>query len=101
MLVIAALGSGAYLVLFLTHVPGAGEERLGIFEPLPEDVGKWTTDPGLSPEGWVRERRTLYDGAAHGPGRFTHQTRFRDPETREIVSVAPERIEKRRRLKAK
>lgn len=101
MLVIAALGSGAYLVLFLTHVPGAGEERLGVYEPLPENVGKWVLDPELTSEGLVRERRVLFDGSPEGSGKLTHQERFRNPETREIVSVTPERIEKRRRIKAK
>lgn len=101
MLVIAALGSGAYLVLFLTHVPGAGEERLGVYEPLPDDIGKWVADPELTSEGFVRERRTLFDGSTDGPGKLTYQERLRNPETREIVSVAPEKIEKRRRLKGK
>lgn len=101
MLVIAALGSGAYLVLFLTHIPGAGEERLGIYESLPENVGKWEQDPERTAEGLVRERRILFDGSPDGPGKLTYQERLRNPETREIVSVAPERVEKRRRLKAK
>lgn len=101
MLVIAALGSGAYLVLFLTHIPGAGEERLGVYEPLPENLGKWIEDPERTAEGLVCERRTLFDGSPDGPGKFTYQERFRKPETREIVSIAPERVVKRRRVKAK
>lgn len=101
MLVIAALGSGAYLALFLTHIPGAGEERLGVYEPLPPDIGKWVEDPEPTAEGWIRERRTLYEGSPEGAGKFTYQARLRDPKTREIISVEPERVEKRRRRKVK
>lgn len=38
---VAALGGLVYLVLILSHVPGATEERFGKLEPLPEKVGEW------------------------------------------------------------
>src|SRR5690606_23290590 len=48
--IIAVLGIGIYLLFILPNVPGAVEERLGVLEPLPEDLGRWKTDQE-SPEG--------------------------------------------------
>jgi hypothetical protein len=99
MVVIAALGGVAYLTLFFSQVPGAKAERLGQFEPLPESLGAWVTDPTPNAEGLIRQSRTLFDGEPDGPGTFTYQVRLRHPESNEIVSVLPEVITKRRRAK--
>lgn len=100
MVIIAGLGAVAYLVLFFSQVPGAKAERLGQFEPLPEPIGVWMTDPTPNAEGLIRQSRTLFDGEPDGPGNLTHQVRLRDPKSNEIVSVLPEVITKRRRAKA-
>jgi hypothetical protein len=97
LLAIAALGSLVYLALFFTQVPGAQEERLGAYEPLPEDIGTWITHAERSAEGFVRQTRVLFDGEPHGPGTLTFQERLRDPDSNEIVSVVPEVVRKRRR----
>jgi hypothetical protein len=100
MLVVAALGAGAYLLLFFSHVPGAKEERLGELEPLPEHLGRWVADPAPGPDGLLREQRhLLVEGGALGGERLVVQVRHRDPATREIVRVEPEVEQKRRRLR--
>lgn len=102
--VIAALSIGVYLLFILPNVPGAVEERLGVPEPLPSDLGVWKRDEE-SPEGRaalqrgeVREERTLFDEEHN---RITRQTRYRDRNTDEIVRVDPEEVTKRRRVKTK
>ena len=56
LLVVAALGVGVYLVFIFRLVPGAAEERLGILEPLPHDIGQWQGDES-SPEGRAAQSR--------------------------------------------
>lgn len=105
LLAIGVLAVGVYLLFILTQVPGAADERLGKLEELPSDLGRWVEDrespSGRAAEerGLVLERRCLYQQGFLAGGRFLHQSRLRDPETREIVSVEPEVIVKRRRLK--
>lgn len=102
MLVIAALGSGAYLALFFSHVPGATDERLGGFEPLPPHLGQWQTVDASSEDGLVREERYLFRASGSGgAGTVTFQVRYRDPNSREIVRIEPEVVTKRRRAKTK
>lgn len=94
---VAALGALVYLGLFFAHVPGASEERLGVWEPLPKDLNEWC-DRGLE-DGLVREERYLFDDSAGGPGKLSLQVRFRDPVTRAIVRIAPETLVPRRRVR--
>lgn len=100
MLLLAAAGVAVYLLFFLSYVPGATEERLGEYEPLPEDLGRWklagADEPGRAAgdEGFVREERLLLQ---EGGRRFIKQVRYRNPETREIVRVDPEELIARRR----
>jgi len=100
MVIIAALGAVAYLALFFSQVPGAKNERLGHFEPLPDSIGVWVTEATPDAQGLIRQSRTLFDGEPGGPGTLTHQVRLRDPQSNEIVSVLPEVVTKRRRTKA-
>lgn len=100
LLLVGAAGAAAYVVFFMTHVPGAKEERLGEFEPLPEDLGRWVEEPGPRDEGLVRERRYLWNEATgFGGGQLVLQVRYRSPETREIVRVEAEQIIPRKRVK--
>jgi hypothetical protein len=99
MLVFAALGSGAYLALFFSHVPGAADERLGDLEPLPDRIGEWVTASEPNQDGLIRQERILFEDKGGGRGTLTTQVRFRDPKTDEIVSVLPEVVTKRRRVK--
>lgn len=102
LLLIAAVGIGIYLLFILPTVPGAVEERLGVREPLPNNLGVWTNDE-TSPEalaalnkGERRQVRTLYDEAKD---RLILQVRYQNRETEEIVRVEPEQFVRRKRIK--
>lgn len=100
LLLLAAAGVAVYLLFFLSHVPGATEERLGEYEPVPEDLGRWKIDEASEQaraaraEGLVREERLLLQ---EGGKRFIKQARYRDADTREIVRVDPEQLVTRKR----
>lgn len=101
LLILAALGIGIYLVVFLGNVPGAAEERLGVLEPLPTDLGEWKEDRDspeaqrATGEGLTREVRTFFDEAR---GRLLLQARYRRVNDGEIVRAEPDRVLKRRRV---
>lgn len=102
LLVIAVLGIGIYLLFILPSVPGAVDERLGVLEPLPEDLGVWKPDED-SAEGraardvdQLREIRTYLDEPS---GKLIFQARYRDRKSNEIVRVEPDQLLKRRRIK--
>lgn len=100
LLLVAALGVGAYLAFFFSHVPGASEERLGEYEPLPPDLGQWKEESERTSDGLVREARHLFQEATgFGAGTLVVQVRYRDPESREIVRIEPERVVPRKRIK--
>lgn len=102
LLVLAALGIGIYLIVFFGNVPGATEERLGVLEPLPPDVGQWKEEldsaeaASADQQNLKRESRTFFD-EAHG--RLLRQVRYRHAESNEIVRVEPDQVVKRRRVR--
>jgi hypothetical protein len=104
LVIVAGLGIAFYLLFLLNLVPGMKEERLGVLEPLPEDVGKWVVDESSEAghaaraQGLVRETRHYHYEAGSG-GKLVLQGRLRDPATDEIVSVEQERVVKRRRVR--
>lgn len=98
---VGAVGALAYMGLFLSHVPGAKDERFGALPDLPEVMGKWVEDEARNAEGLICERRHLLtEGGAFGSGKLLLQVRYRDAETREIVRIDDEQIIKRRRVKS-
>ena len=103
LIVCGAIGIGIYLLFIMNLVPGAKEERIGVLEPLPADVGKWKeeheSEAGKSAagEGLVREVRHFY---YETNGRLVRQVRYRSRETGEIVRTEPEEAVKRRRVRA-
>ncbi|MDX2052665.1 MAG: hypothetical protein SFV15_09760 [Polyangiaceae bacterium] len=107
-LICGLLGAGAYLIFFLSQVPGAAEDRLGVYEELPSELGKWKLETG-TPEaleaeanGRLREVRWFFEEAAlGGGGKLIQQVRFVDPKSREVLEVLPEIVIKRRRTKKK
>ena len=108
LLLVGALGVGVYLLFILRLVPGAAEERFGVLEPLPEDVGKWKLDESsaegkvAASEGQRREERLYFEestGLLSG-GRLVRQVRYRSAETNEIVRVDPDQPVKRKRIRA-
>lgn len=108
LIIVAALGVGVYLLFIFKLVPGAMEERLGVLEPLPDDVGKWKTDEH-SPDakaaldsGRKREERLFFEEGSglFAQGRLVRQVRYRNTASNEIVEVLPDEPVKRRRIRS-
>ncbi|HKY37978.1 MAG TPA: hypothetical protein VJN18_18680 [Polyangiaceae bacterium] len=102
---VAAAGSLVYLFaagLF----PGLKEERFGVLEPLPEKLGQWQDDieseagRAAAAAGQKREVRLLFEeGGLFSSGRLLRQARLRDASTNKILSVLPDEVVKRRRVR--
>jgi hypothetical protein len=106
LILVGVAAVGVYLLFIFSQVPGAKEQRLGVLEPLPPDLGKWKVDEdspegaAAKREGLVREVRFLhYETAGFSHGRLVQQVRYKKPDTHEIVRVEPEREIKRKRVK--
>jgi hypothetical protein len=106
LLIIAAAGIALYLLVILREVPGAAEERLGKFEELPADLGKWRSDVESEEgkralgDGQRREERFWLDRASgFGGPKLLRQVRYRSVETNEIVRAEPDEVVKRKRLR--
>jgi hypothetical protein len=108
LVIVAALGVGVYLLFIFKLVPGAMEERLGVLEPLPEDVGKWKLDE-QSPAGKAavergrkREERLFFvEGQGMlAQGRLVRQVRYRNAASNAIEEVEPDQPVKRRRIRS-
>lgn len=101
LLLVAIISIGVYLLFIFSQVPGAAEQRLGVLEALPADLGQWKADAEPTPEGLVREVRHLFHEGSGllSSGKLVRQVRYRDPNSGEIVRVDPEEIVKRRRVK--
>jgi hypothetical protein len=107
LLAIAAAGVGIYLLLVMLAVPGFKEQRFGVLEPLPPNLGEWQLDTHstearlAASRGEKREQRFLFEeGGLLGRGRLVQQVRYRDDSTNTIVRVDPERVVKRKRRSA-
>jgi len=100
LLLIAAISIGVYLLFIFSQVPGAAEQRLGVLEALPQDLGQWKND-GQTEDGLVREvRHIFHEGSGlFSQGKLIRQVRYRDAKSSEIVKVEPEQVIKRRRIK--
>ena len=100
LLVIAAVAVGVYLLFILSQVPGAKEQRLGVLEDLPPDLGQWKADEKAE-GGQIREVRHIYHEGSGllSAGKLIRQVRYRDQASGEIVRVEPEEIIKRKRIK--
>jgi hypothetical protein len=102
---VAAAGSIIYL--FIAGLfPGLKEERFGVLEALPPNLGQWQLDAdseagrAAAAEGKKREVRLLYEeGGLFSAGKLLRQARLRDAKTNEIVAVLPDEVLKRRRVK--
>ncbi len=94
--------AGGIIYLFVAGLfPGLKEERFGVLEPLPANLGKWEAD-GESADGKKREVRVMFeDGGLLGAGKLTRQARLRDASTNEIVTVLPDEVLKRKRIRTR
>jgi hypothetical protein len=98
---------GGIIYLFVAGLfPGLKEERFGVLEPLPSDLGKWQVDAeteagrAATAAGQKREVRLLFEeGGLIGSGKLTRQARLRDAATNEIVRILPDEPVKRRRIR--
>ena len=92
-----------YVVLILTQVPGAKEQRFGSWEPLPDDLDAWKVerlpDEQGSAPGMIREVRHFHDvhRGWFGRARLLMQVRYRNRVTGGIERVEPDKVIKRRR----
>ena len=108
LLIVAALGVAVYLVFIFKLVPGAAEERLGVLEPLPDDIGKWHADEeseqgkaALARERRREERLFFEEGKGLlAQGRLVRQVRYRNLGNNAIAEVEPDQPVKRKRIRA-
>jgi hypothetical protein len=102
LVIVGILGIGVYVLFIFNLVPGVKEERMGVLEALPDDVGKWRADESseasraATADGLVRETRHYF---YESTGKLVLQVRYKRKETGEIVRVEPEEPVKRRRLR--
>ncbi len=68
----------------------------GRYEDLPDDLGAWK-ETGPEDTAGVREERLLLPPGGASSGHLLQQVRYRDPLTREIVRIEPERRVRRAR----
>lgn len=102
LVLVGVAGIGVYVLFIFNLVPGVQDERLGVLEPLPPDVGQWHADSesaegrAATGQGLVREvRHYFYENG----GKLVLQVRYKQGDTGEIVRVEPERPVKRKRVR--
>jgi len=107
LLIVAALGIAVYLVFIFKLVPGAAEERLGVLEPLPDDIGQWRVDEGsvlgkaALERNRKREERLFFEEGKGlmAQGRLVRQVRYRNLSSNAIEEVEPDQPVKRKRIR--
>ena len=102
LVLVGIAGIGVYVLFIFNLVPGAQEERLGVLEPLPRDVGQWSADTE-SPAGQAAARENLTREVRHffyeSSGKLVLQARYKHKQTAEIVRVEPEVSVRRKRVR--
>ncbi|MES1186552.1 MAG: hypothetical protein ABUL60_22255 [Myxococcales bacterium] len=99
--------AGGLIYLFIAGLyPGLKEERFGVLEPLPPNLGKWEHDVeseagrAASADGKKLEVRLLFEeGGLLGSGKLLRQSRLRDAQSNEIITVLADEIVKRKRVR--
>lgn len=107
LLVVATLGIAVYLVFIFKLVPGAAEERLGVLEPLPQDIGKWRVDEDSAlgkaalERNQRREERLFFEEGKGllAQGKLVRQVRYRNLSSNAIEQVEPDEPVKRKRIR--
>jgi hypothetical protein len=87
---------GVFVIYFTAAKTTPLEFFLGRYELPPSDLGAWH-DVHVGADGLMRQERCLLPDGAANAGYLLHQVRYRDPTTRAIVRVEPERRVPRRR----
>jgi hypothetical protein len=102
LVLVGIAGIGVYVLFIFNLVPGVQDERLGVLEPLPPDVGSWKVDDtseaasSARAEGLVREVRHYY---YEGKDKLVLQVRYKEQAGGDIVRVLPDETVKRKRLR--
>lgn len=107
LVIVAALAVGVYLLFIFKLVPGAAEERLGVLEPLPDDIGQWHADEtseagkaALARDRRREERLFFEEGKGlMAQGRLVRQVRYRNTTSNAIEEVDPDQPVKRKRIR--
>jgi hypothetical protein len=86
-----------FMIYFTSAETTPIEFFFGRYEPPPPDLGTWR-DAGLDAAGLICEERCLLPDGGARAGYLLRQVRYRDPITRSIVRVEPERRLPRRRM---
>jgi hypothetical protein len=86
-----------FMIYFTSAETTPIEFFLGRYESPPADLGIWK-DAGLDSEGLICEQRCLLPYGHARAGYLLLQVRYRDPTTRAIVRIEPERRLPRRRI---
>jgi hypothetical protein len=100
---IAAIGGLFYILVIYRNVPGAMEQRFGVLEALPDDIGQWKTDTesdegkAAAGRGLRRESRLFHDVQKD---RLLKQVRYRNQATNEVTRTLPDEIVKRKRIRS-
>ena len=100
---IAFIGGLFYVLVIYRAVPGAMEQRFGVLEALPEDVGKWKVDEeseegkAALQQGQKREERLFFDMQSD---KLIRQVRFRNRATNEVMRTLPDEVVKRKRIRS-
>ena len=100
---IAAIGGLIYVLVLYRNIPGAMEQRFGVLEQLPEDIGQWKIDTeseegkAAQARGLKREVRHFYD---QQKDRLLKQVRYRNQATNEVARVEPDEVVKRKRIRS-
>jgi hypothetical protein len=103
LIAIATIGGLIYVLVVYREVPGALEQRLGVLEALPEDLGVWKVDTeseegkAAAQRGLRRESRFFHDVQAN---KLLKQVRYRNEATNEIARVEPDEVVKRKRIRS-
>jgi len=102
---VAAAGGVVYLFIAGLY-PGLKEERFGVLEPLPPNLGKWEADQesesgrAATAAGKKLEVRFLFEeGGLFSAGKLLRQARLRDAVSNEILAVLPDQPIKRKRVR--
>lgn len=102
LVLVGIAGIGVYVLFIFNLVPGVQDERMGVLEPLPPDVGQWRADTEseagrkAAGEGLSREvRHYFYENG----GKLVLQIRYKQKDTGEIVRVEPDQPVKRKRVR--
>ena len=90
-----------WVCVFMVYFTAAGttprEFFFGAYEPPPPDLGRWKEVAADAATGLLREERCLLPDGERSRY-FVRQARYRDPLTRKIVRIEPEKRLPRRRV---